>query len=77
MTRMSARQAFEWVHAQTIAEELVFEELVAAFTALTGRTPHASDRPDGLFRRLREIVMTDPVGAVPVGATSGTFGRRL
>lgn len=77
MMRMTARQAFEWVHAQTIAEDLVVDELVAAFTALTGRSPNAADRPDGLFRRLREIVMTDPLGASPLGIPGGPSGRRL
>lgn len=56
---MSAREALEWVHAQTVAEETVLDELVAAFTALTGRAPGRGDRPDGLFRRCGEIVMSE------------------
>jgi hypothetical protein len=72
---MSAREASEWVHAQTITEETSLVELVAAFTALTGRAPTEADRPEALFRRCGEIVMAQERSATaPAGAT--TFGRR-
>ena len=74
--RMSAREAMEWVHAQTIAEETMLDELVAAFTALTGRAPGKVDRPEALFRRCGEIVMADETHSIALATTTGTFGRR-
>ena len=55
---MTKREAHEWVHTRLIVDEMPFDELVAAFTALVGRVPKGPDRRDGLFRRCYEIVMS-------------------
>jgi hypothetical protein len=53
---MNKREACEWVHARLIVGEMPFDDLVAAFTALVGRVPNATDQRDELFRRCYEIV---------------------
>jgi hypothetical protein len=56
MDTMNKLEACDWVHVHLIIDEMPFEDLVAAFTALAGRVPGISDRPDGLFRRCCEMV---------------------
>jgi hypothetical protein len=53
---MNKREACEWVHARLIVGDMVFDELVAAFTALIGRAPNAPDRREGLFGRCCDTV---------------------
>ena len=53
---MNKREACEWVHARLIVDEMPFDDLVAAFTALVGHVPKVTDHRDGLFRRCYEIV---------------------
>jgi hypothetical protein len=55
---MNKREACEWVHARLIVDEMPFDELVAAFTALVGHVPKEPDRREGLFRRCHEVVMS-------------------
>lgn len=56
MRGMNKREACQWVHARLIVGDMVFDELVAAFTALVGRAPNAPDRREGLFGRCCDTV---------------------
>jgi len=73
MDDMNKREACTWVHAQLVVDEMPFDDLVAAFTALVGRVPDGPDRREGLFRRCYEIV-TSSTG-VSDGLHSATNGR--
>jgi len=53
---VNEREACQWVHARLIVGDMVFDELVAAFTALIGRAPNAPDRREGLFGRCCDTV---------------------
>lgn len=53
---MNRIEACHWVHARLIDGDMVFDELVAAFTALVGRAPNAPDRREGLFGRCYDAV---------------------
>ena len=53
---MNRLEACQWVHARLIVGDMVFDELVAAFTALVGRAPNAPDRRKGLFGRCCDTV---------------------
>lgn len=64
---MTKRQANEWVHRQLIVEDMGYEQLVAAFTALAERKPNAADRLHGLFRRCFEMVEATTLPAEPDG----------
>jgi hypothetical protein len=55
---MNKREACEWVHRHMIVDGMAFDELVAAFTALSGRAPTGTDRQEGLFRRCGELLMS-------------------
>jgi hypothetical protein len=52
---LTKRQAREWVNRQLIVEDMGYEQLVAAFTALADRKPDAADRSRGLFRSCCEM----------------------
>jgi hypothetical protein len=66
---MNKSEACEWVHAHLIVDEMPFDDLVAAFTALVGRVPNGPDRRDGLFRRCCEIVTSS------TGVSDGLHSR--
>jgi hypothetical protein len=53
---VNKREACQWVHTRLIVGDMVFDELVAAFTALVGRAPNAPDRREGLFGRCCDAV---------------------
>jgi hypothetical protein len=55
---LTKRQASEWVNRQLIVEDMGYEQLVAAFTALADRKPDAKDRSRGLFRSCCEMTST-------------------
>jgi hypothetical protein len=56
MDDMNKQEACEWVHVHMIVDEMLPEDLVAAFTALVGHVPVSADRRHGLYRRCWEIV---------------------
>ena len=51
MRQMTKAEALEWVHDQMIVEEVRHDELIAAFTALSGAEPTAAESVSELFRR--------------------------
>jgi hypothetical protein len=52
---MTKAEALKWVHDQMIVEEVRHDELVAAFTALSGSDPSPADSVSDLFRRCCEM----------------------
>ena len=53
---MNKQEACEWIHVHMIVDEMLPEDLVAAFTALVGHAPASADRREGLYRRCWDIV---------------------
>jgi hypothetical protein len=59
---MTRAEALEWVHDQMIVEEVRHDEVVAAYTALSGGAPAPGDSVSELFRRCCEIAF--PAGSI-------------
>ena len=72
---MNRREACEWVHARLIVGDMVFDDLIAAFTALVGRAPNAPDRRKGLFGRCCDTV-TMLTGVPRARDTTNVSSRR-